>query len=481
MSLKQHLTQKLEQRLSPQQIQLMKLLQVPTMELEQRIKQEIEENPALEEGNDLEESEYNQEDDYSDNDENNENFDFSEYFDDDSPDYKTQVNNRAKDDEERVMPLSGEKSFHEKLLEQLQLLNLSENEKIIAEVIIGNIDDSGYLNRSLDAIVDDLAFSYNLQVNEHEIEKVLTQIQECEPAGVGARSLKECLLLQINRKIDGNITLFTAKKILENHFEEFTKKHYDKIQKRLDIEDEDLKQAIHEIIRLNPKPGGSSKDNTKSSIQIIPDFQIIENEGKLELSIHGKNAPDLKVSKDYEQMLRAYSEGAKSSKTDKDALSFVKQKLENAKWFIDAIKQRQNTLLLTMHSIMEYQNNFFITGDETSLKPMILKDISDKIGLDISTVSRVANSKYVQCNYGIFPLKYFFSESMSTDQGEEVSTREVKKILSEAIENEKKNKPLTDDALAVLLNQKGYNIARRTVAKYREQLQLPVARLRKEL
>jgi RNA polymerase sigma-54 factor len=482
MALKQQLTQKLEQRLSPQQIQLMKLLQVPTMELDQRIKQEIEENPALEEGADEVEDEFdNQEDDYDDDSDGNDEFDLSDYLDDDVADYKTQTNNSSKDDEERVIPLSGEQSFQEKLTEQLHLLDLDDKQFMIADVLIGNLDESGYLNRDLEAIVDDLAFALNVDTTEQEVEEILLLIQELDPAGVGARNLQECLLLQIKRKQDGDIVRYTAKKILENHFEEFTKKHYEKIAKKLEIEDEDLKEAIDEILRLNPKPGGSMRETAKNYQQIIPDFMLFENDGRLELSINGRNAPELKVSKDYESMLRSYAEGAKSSKADKEAVTFVRQKLDSAKWFIDAIKQRQQTLLLTMDAIRHYQEAYFLTGDETKLKPMILKDIADMVGLDISTISRVANSKYVQTNFGIYPLKYFFSESLSTDSGEEVSTREVKKILSDAIEGEDKRNPLTDEKLMELLNEKGYNIARRTVAKYREQLNLPVARMRKEL
>ena len=482
MALKQHLAQKLEQRLSPQQIQLMKLLQVPTMELDQRIKQEIEENPALEEGAESNEDEYDNDDmddDYDDNDEPD--FDISEYIDEDGSDYKTKANNQSKDDEERVIPLSGEQSFQEKLTEQLHLLDFDDKQFMIADTIIGNLDESGYLNREIEAIVDDLAFSANILATEEEVEHILHVIQELDPAGVGARDLQECLLIQINRRQDGDITRFTAKKILEDFFEEFTKKHYDKIAKKLEIEDEDLKEAVDEILKLNPKPGGSMKESAKNYQQIIPDFMITEFEGRLELTLNGRNAPELKVSREYEMMLRTYAEGAKTSKSDKDALMFVKQKLDGAKWFIDAIKQRQNTLLLTMDAIMNYQKEYFLTGDETNMRPMILKDIAEIVGLDISTISRVANSKYVQTGYGIFSLKYFFSESLSTDTGEEVSTREVKKILSEAIEGEKKRKPLTDEKLAELLKEKGYNIARRTVAKYREQLNIPVARLRKEL
>lgn len=485
MALRQQLSQKLEQRLSPQQIQLMKLLQVPTMELDQRIKQELEENPALEEGPDeLEEDFDNEDDDFdNDNDENDfdDDFDLSDYFDDDTPDYKTQANNTSKDDEERAVPLSVEASFQEKLTDQLHLLDLDDTQFQIADTIIGNLDESGYLNREVEAIVDDLAFSANISVTEAEVELVLRLVQELDPAGIGARDLRECLILQIERKQDGNITLYTAKKILQDHFEEFTKKHYDKIQKKLEIGDQDLKEAIDAIIRLNPKPGGSMKEGAKSLQQVIPDFLITEFEGRLDISINARNTPDLKVSREYEQLMRSYAEGAKTSKSDKDALTFVKSKLEGAKWFIDAIKQRNNTLLTTMEAIMNYQKEYFLSGDETKMKPMILKDIAEIVGLDISTISRVANSKYVQTAYGVFSLKYFFSESLSTDSGEEVSTREVKKILSDAISVENKLKPLTDEHLAKLLNDKGYNIARRTIAKYREQLNIPVARLRKEL
>jgi RNA polymerase sigma-54 factor len=482
MALKQHLVQKLEQKLSPQQIQLMKLLQVPTIELDQRIKQEIEENPALEEGEDREEDEFSNEESEDDFDEEGDDeFDISDYLDDDVADYKTQANNHSKDEEERVIPLSGEQSFREKLMEQIQLLPLVNNQYLIAEIIVGNLDESGYLNREIEALVDDLAFSVGATVSESDVEETLSMIHELDPAGVGARDLQECLLLQINRKQDGKSFRTTAKIILEKHFEEFTKKHYDKIAKKLNLSNDELKLAIDEILRLNPKPGGSSRDSAQNFQQIIPDFLLYESDGKLELSLNSRNAPDLKISKEYANMLRNYAEGAKTSKSDKEALTFVKQKLDSAKWFIDAIKQRQTTLLLTMNTIMEYQREFFLTGDETTLKPMILKDIADIVQMDISTVSRVANSKFVQTNYGIYSLKYFFSESLSTDSGEEVSTREVKKILTDAISSEDKRKPLPDEKLMELLRDKGYNIARRTVAKYREQLNIPVARLRKEL
>jgi RNA polymerase sigma-54 factor len=481
MALKQQLAQRLEQRLSPQQIQLMKLLQVPTMELDQRIKQEIEENPALEEGIEFEEEEYEAQEEEYNEDENVIEFDLSEYMDDESPDYKTQVNNYSKDDEERGIPLSGEQSFQDKLLEQLHLLDLDNTQFSIADVIIGNLDESGYLSRTIYALVDDLAFASNIYVTEQEVEAILKLVQELDPPGVGARDLRECLLLQLNRVHDGDITRYTAKKIVQNHFEEFIKKHYFKISEKLEIEEADLKDAIDVILKLNPKPGGSMKESTKPLQQVTPDFTVYELEGQLELSINGRNAPDLKVSREYENMMRSYAEGSKVSKTDKEALTFVKQKLDNAKWFIDAIKQRQQTLLLTMNAIMNYQRKYFLTGDETNLRPMILKDIAELVGLDISTVSRVANSKYVQTNYGVFPLKYFFSESLAKENGEEVSTREVKKILLDAIEAEDKRNPLTDDQLVVVLKEKGYGIARRTIAKYREQLNVPVARLRKEL
>lgn len=480
MALKQHLAQKLEQRLSPQQIQLMKLLQVPTMELDQRIKQEIEENPALEEGADREEEDYGDEEYEQDDTSSDDDFDIDDYISDDA-DYKTQTSNKGRDEEEKVIPLSGDQTFQERLTEQLHLLDFDDHQFMIADTIIGNLDESGYLKREIEAIVDDLAFSANVMTTEEEVEEILGVIQELDPAGVGARDLRECLLLQIERKQDGDITKFTAKKILEDFFEEFTKKHYSKITKKLEISDDDLKEAIDEIIKLNPKPGGSMKEAAGNYQQIIPDFAITEVEGRLQLSLNGRNAPELRVSKDYKNMLKSYAEGAKTTKQDKEALSFVKQKLDGAKWFIDAIKQRQNTLLLTMDAIMNYQKEYFLTGDETNLRPMILKDIAEIVDLDISTISRVANSKYVQTSNGVFSLKYFFSESLSTDSGEEVSTREVKKILSEAVDNEDKRKPLTDEKLANLLKEKGYNIARRTVAKYREQLNIPVARLRKEL
>ncbi|MFZ5552971.1 MAG: RNA polymerase factor sigma-54 [Bacteroidota bacterium] len=483
--LKQSLSQKLLQKLSPQQIQLMKLLQVPTAELEQRLKEEMEMNPALEEGPDEDEKgtddDFSEKDDYeNENDDSRNDFDINDYLDDDMPSYKTQASNSGRDDDDKVIPIVSGDSFQEILLAQIGLRLLNEKQKQIANYIIGNLDDSGYLRRETENIVDDLAFSMNITATQQEVEKVLSIIQELDPPGVGARTLQECLLIQLKRREDDSLSTEFAIDIIQNSFEEFTKKHYDKIQKRLGLTDEELKLAIDEIIHLNPKPGNSAKESGKNIQHIIPDFIITEENGKLELSLNSRNAPQLKISRDYEEMLRAYSEN-KSDKKNREAAQFVRQKIDAAKWFIDAIRQRQQTLLMTMNAIMEYQRPYFISGDETDLKPMILKDIADIVAMDISTVSRVANSKYVQTHFGTFLLKTFFSESLSTDTGEEVSTREVKKILEESIGGENKRKPLTDDQLAIVLKEKGYNIARRTVAKYREQLNIPVARLRKEL
>ena len=353
----------------------------------------------------------------------------------------------------------------------------------MAEYILGNIDDDGYLRRELEAVADDLAFSVGLEASYEEVHEVLMIIQEFDPAGVGARSLQECLLIQIERKDITAPNIDVAHKILKSHFDEFTNKHYDKIIQRLDISEEDLKDALAEILRLNPKPGSTSGDSSHKSFQhIVPDFILEESEEELKLYLNSGNVPELRVSRTYTDMIESYNANkASASKDDKNALTFVKQKLDSAKWFIDAIKQRQNTMLLTMNAILEYQHNYFIDGEETRMRPMILKDIADMTGLDISTISRVVNSKYIQTHFGIFPLKYFFSEGLQTDSGEEVSTREIKKILNDCIDKEDKRKPLTDDRLSAILNEKGYQIARRTVAKYREQLGLPVARLRKEL
>ncbi|MFP5470438.1 MAG: RNA polymerase factor sigma-54 [Bacteroidia bacterium] len=482
--LRQSLQQKLLQKLSPQQIQLMKLLQVPTMELEQRIKEEMEENPALEEGKDEDASSENEDEYDNEFDEGNDSrddFDIDDYMsDDETPSYKLSVNNQGKDHEEKTMPYSGGKSFQEVLHNQIVLRVSNEKELIIADNIIGNLDESGYLRRELINIVDDLAFSQNISATEKEVEEVLKIVQDLEPYGVGARDLRECLIIQLKKKENLSISQKTALVVLEKCFEEFIKKHYNKIIAKLDIEEEDLKDALDEIVKLNPKPGGSGQESSKAIHDVIPDFVIIENDGELTLSMSGRNVPDLKVSADYNSMLQTYANSGKTKK-DKEAVLFVRQKIDAAKWFIEAIKQRQQTLFLTMNAIMNYQKEYFLTGDETKLKPMILKDIADIVALDISTISRVVNSKYVQTSYGTFLLKSFFSESLSTDSGEEVSSREVKKILEDNIAEEDKRKPLTDEKLTDLLKEKGYNIARRTVAKYREQLNIPVARLRKEI
>ncbi|MBN8786858.1 MAG: RNA polymerase factor sigma-54, partial [Terrimonas sp.] len=396
-------------------------------------------------------------------------------------DYKLKDDNYPEMDEKQTIPFKIESTFHEFLLDQLTMLTLDEKQRKIAEQIVGSIDDDGYLRRDYGAIADDLAFRQNIAATEEEIADLVKQIQQFDPPGICARDLKECLLLQLERKREeGNEVAMTIN-ILSDYFDEFTKKHYDKIQRGLNLTDEDLKAAINQIIRLNPKPGGNIGEVNKAESYIIPDFFIHNNNNTLELTLNSKNAPDLRISEGYKDMLRDYDKGSKKDKRQKEAVLFIKQKIDAAKWFIDAIKQRQHTLYTTMHSIMEYQHDFFLTGDETMLKPMILKDIAERTGLDISTVSRVANSKFVQTEFGTYRLKFFFSESLSTESGEEVSTREVKKILSDMVEGESKKKPLSDERLTELLQQKGYNIARRTVAKYREQLNIPVARLRKQL
>lgn len=491
--LKQGLQQKLLQKLSPQQIQLMKLLQVPTVSLEQRIKEELEINPALEEGAEADDTkEETSEDPFSSTDDgdveahseqNREDFDLGAYIDDDeTPAYKLAANNYSPDDERKEIPFAGGQGFQEQLLSQLGLRNVSEEEFPIAEYLIGNIDEDGYLRRDISAIVDDLAFSQNILTSEEDVLRLLREVQELDPPGIGARDLQECLLIQLRRKEHQTVEMKTAAVILRECIDEISRKHYDKIAKKLELTDEELKAAIKEIMKLNPRPGNSQSDSPKSTQHIIPDFLLNNNEGVLELQLNSRNAPDLRISRTYQEMLVHYSKTKKvSDKEQRDAVLFVKQKIDSARWFIDAIKQRQQTLMLTMQAILDYQFEYFLTGDETKLRPMILKDIAEKVFLDISTISRVANSKYIQTSFGTFLLKSFFSESLSTDSGEEVSTREVKKILEECVAAEDKSKPVTDDKLAKVLREKGYNIARRTVAKYREQLNIPVARMRKEL
>ncbi|MBL0154704.1 MAG: RNA polymerase factor sigma-54 [Chitinophagaceae bacterium] len=503
MALSQSLQQKLLQKLSPQQIQLMKLLQVPTANLEIRIKEELEENPALEldeekhedNADDLKdefaetgEEEFDEPDGSEDE---YENLDVSEYVqdgDDEVGDYRLRDDNYPEEDDSRQLPFKSQTSFYELLTTQLGLLNLEEHEQIIADQIVGSIDEDGYLRRETAAIVDDLAFRQNVICTEQEVEGMIRRIQMFDPPGVAARNLQECLILQLDR-LKGEYGLTAAQvkmldlaiKALNKYFDEFTKKHYEKIQRGLNIDDEQLREMMQMIIRLNPKPGGNLGETNKGEHYVVPDFFIFNNAGKLELTLNSRNAPELRISEGYRDMLKEYDRGAKKDKRQKEAVLFIKQKIDAAKWFIDAIKQRQHTLLSTMNSIMDHQYEFFLTGDETELRPMILKDIAEKTNLDISTVSRVANSKFVQTEFGTYRLKFFFSESLSTDSGEEVSTREVKKILSDLIGEEDKKHPLSDERLTELLQEKGYNIARRTVAKYREQLNIPVARLRKEL
>jgi RNA polymerase sigma-54 factor len=495
MALSQGLYQKQLQKLSPQQIQLMKLLQVPTAMLEERIKEEIEENPALEEAEEGHETEYDEaKDEFSESDgEENEmdggvdeydNIDISEYVkdgDDEVGDYKLKDSNYPEIDENRVIPIKVERGFNELMLEQLGMLTINEHQKKVAMQIIGNLDDDGYLRREFSAIVDDLAFRQNISTTEEEIAELVLQIQQFDPPGIAARNLQECLLLQLERKLHEGKHVDMAIKVLEKYFEEFTKKHYEKIQRGLDLNDEQLREVINQIVKLNPKPAGSVGESNRAESYVVPDFFIYNNGGKLELTLNNKNAPDLRISEGYRDMLKEYDRGSKKDKRQKEAVIFIKQKIDAAKWFIDAIKQRHNTLMNTMEAIMNYQRDFFISGEETDLRPMILKHIAEETNLDISTVSRVANSKFVQTEFGTYRLKFFFSESLQTDSGEEVSTREVKKILSDIIEAEDKKHPYSDEKLTEMLQEKGYNIARRTVAKYREQLNISVARLRKEL
>lgn len=496
----QHLSQQQRQlqKLSPQQIQLMKLLQVPTAQLEERIKEELEENPALESSteqqdekplNEITNEEYKSDtenEDYISNDDSDgyDNIDITEYVkegDDEDADYNFQADQYGLNDEEKIgFQPRFESSFYDHLMSQLNMLQLEPRKHQVAEFIVGSIDDDGYLRRDIPSIVDDLAFRQNISTDKKELADIIALIQEFEPSGVAAKDLQECLLLQLYKK-EKTENIEWAIKIIKNYFEEFTKKHYEKIQRSLGLTDNQIKDVIQQIIKLNPKPGALYNSNTKMELYIVPDFYIVNNNGTLEIILNQKNAPELRINNNFRDMLKDYDKGDKKDQRQKEAILFIKQKIDAAKWFIDAVKQRQETLTLTMTRIVHLQEAFFLTGDESLLKPMILKDISDRTGLDISTISRVVNSKYVQTEYGTYKLKYFFSESVSTDSGEEVSTREVKNILNEIIESENKKQPLSDEQLTELLNEKGYNIARRTVAKYREQLNLPVARLRKQI
>ncbi|MGO3182578.1 MAG: RNA polymerase factor sigma-54 [Aequorivita sp.] len=483
--LKQQLNLKLSQKLSPQQIQLMKMIQLPTQAFEQRISQELEDNPALEGGK---EEVDNFDDEFSNeeyDDDGNEvietEINVDDYLSDDEvPSYKLSANNYSADDEERQMPYAAGTSFTQYLMQQLNTYRFDDEEEEIARFLVGSVDESGYIRREIQDIVDDLAFTQNVYTTEDKVENVLKTVQELDPAGVAARDLQECLLIQLERRVPSP-SVILASSIIEDSFDQFSKKHYKKLLQKFDISEDQLREAIHEIESLNPKPGGTYSGNNRIVEHVVPDFAIKIVDGELDLTLNGRNAPELHVSHDYTNMLKGYKESKEKSKAQKDAVMFIKQKLDAAKWFIDAIKQRQQTLFVTMNSIMHHQKEYFLTGDERKLKPMILKDIAEKINMDVSTVSRVANSKYVDTPYGTKLIKEFFSESMKNDQGEDVSTREIKKILEITISEEDKRKPLTDDKLAKVLLEKGYPIARRTIAKYREQLDLPVARLRKEI
>jgi RNA polymerase sigma-54 factor len=487
------LNQSLQQKLSPQQIQFIKLLQVPTAELENRIEEEMEINPALEEGptednNEDEapaqESESPESPESAESESNSEEgeVDINDYLgEEDYGSYKSQSDND--DEEDRELPIPMGSSLHENLTAQLGFLGLDDRQYAIGKQLVGSIENDGYIRRDLEAIVNDLAFSQNIETNLAEVEEILHKIQGFDPPGIAARNLQECLALQLERMDDGqDVDVIVARRIIKECYEEFTKKHFAKILKKLDLDDEDyIKDAIDLIVKLNPKPGGEVTSGMVKNQYIIPDFILVNINNKLELSLNSRNAPELRISRSYTEMFKAYDKSDKKDKKLKEAVSFVKQKLDSAKWFIDAIKQRQHTLMRTMQAIIDFQYDYFLEGDETKLRPMILKDIAERINMDISTVSRVVSSKAIQTDFGIFPLKYFFSEGISTDSGEEVSSREVKLIIKELIDVEDKNKPFSDEKIEEILNQKGYNIARRTVAKYREQLNIPVARLRKEM
>ncbi|HHJ50875.1 MAG TPA: RNA polymerase sigma-54 factor [Phaeodactylibacter sp.] len=493
--LKQNLAQKQMQKLSPQQIQLMRLLQIPAATLEQRIKEELEANPALDEGPEKED-EFSA-DAQADEDAKEEDYELDdylrEYMEDDPASYNLRQNGQTTEEEEKAIPIAVRETFHEFLEKQLGLLKFpGKREKAIAEYIIGNIGDDGYLHRSPQAIVDDLLFAQNIQATEEEVEYWLQQIQRFEPPGIGARNLRECLAIQLRHKLEREDLpderrkkLETALKIVEKAFDNFSNKRFNQVKTRLQLSDQELKDAMEEILQLNPKPASAfSAGGSQPTEYVVPDFFVLNRDGNLELMLNNLNMPDLRINSHYQNMLREYHNRARKKQTnkkDKEAIMFIKQKIDNARWFIDAIRQRYDTMQRIMQAIIQYQKNYFLSGDEMQLRPMILKDIADITGLDISTVSRVANSKYVQTEFGTKKLKDFFSEGMTTTEGEEVSTREIKNALKELIENEDKRKPLSDEKLMKLLRQKGYDIARRTVAKYREQMNIPVARLRKEL
>ena len=481
--LKQQLQLKLQQRLSPAQIQVIKMLEIPTLELEERIRQEIEENPALEEGVEKSEDSDEQED-FNDDFDSNDTPDFEEYMaDDDIPDYKLIANNSSRDDKHEDIPFSAGLTFHEFLSDQVGLLQLTDHERSLMDYIIGNIDEEGYLRRSPESMVDDIVFQAGVETTDEEMKRLVREVQQFDPAGVGAINLQECLILQLERR-EQTPDVINAQKIITNFFEEFSKKHYDRIIRSMAITEVELKEALNQIVKLNPKPGNAWSGNVleKTFSTIVPDFIIENDEGTLTVQLNNSNVPELRVSSTYNEMFRDFTSNKENqSREMKDAVMFAKQKIDAARWFIDAIKQRQQTLIATMTAIVNYQREFFIEGDETYLTPMVLKDIADITGYDISTISRVSSSKYAQTEFGIFPVKFFFSETMLNDSGEEISTREIKKIMLECIDEEDKRAPINDDKLAEVLKEKGYNIARRTVAKYREQLNIPVARLRIEI
>jgi RNA polymerase sigma-54 factor len=481
--LNQKLQLKLSQKLSPQQIQLMKLIQLSTLEFEQKLSREIEENPALDTTNETQDNdidEFDADDNYEKEEVNNDEIDISDYLsDDDIPDYNLRTNNYSEENEAAI-PFASGTSFNQFLKNQLHSFSFSNEDLKIAEFIVGSLDQFGYLRRNLIDISDDLAFSLGIDANEDQIQSVLDKVYLLDPAGVGAKNLQECLLLQLKRKsITKNIS--NAIKITEDLFDEFSKRHFDKIKSKLNISDEDLRDCMGEIEKLNPKPGGAYNENTKINSSVVPDFTIELVDGEIKLKLNSRNAPDLYVSHEYKNMLSGYSESKEKTKSQKDAVLFIKQKLDSAKWFIEAIKQRNQTLIMTMSAIVNFQKEYFLSGDEKKIKPMILKDIAEEITMDISTISRVANSKYVDTPYGIKLIKSFFSEGIKNSKGEDISTIEVKKTLENIINDEDKKKPLTDDQLTKLLNKEGYPIARRTVAKYREMIGAPVARLRRKL
>lgn len=483
--LKQQLQQKLQQKLSPAQIQVIKMLEIPTLELEERIRQELEENPALEEGIDFSDHPMSEMDNQEYDDANyDSDLDLGDYKnEDDIPEYKLIANNTSRDDKHEDIPFSVGITFHEYLIDQVGLLHLDEKQKKLVEYIIGNIDEEGYLRRDAESMVDDIVFQVGVETSDEEMKRLIKKVQQLDPPGVGATDLQECLMLQLERKGATPIIL-NARKIISEYFDEFSKKHYDKIIRSMSLTEDELKDILNEITRLNPKPGsawgGSALEKTFSII--IPDFVVENDEGTLTVQLNNANVPELRINNTYNEMFEDYTANkANQTREMRDAVTFVKQKIDAARWFIDAIKQRQQTLMTTMTAIVNFQREYFLEGDETYLKPMVLKDIADVTGYDISTISRVSNSKYVQTEFGVYPVKYFFSEAMTNESGEEISTREIKKVMQEIIDDEDKKNPLNDDKLVEALKGRGYVIARRTAAKYREQLNIPVARLRREI